>query len=370
MKKSPKVPHSPGSKRRKRSIGYHLHFWIGWISALPIALICLTGALLVFEAEIFRWEHKAHFHLESVGTPLSIGQVLERYQKAEPRLQVHHLGIPKYPYHSFSAYCTEIRPEGNRGGSVLLNPYTGEILRIGDTFSIVNTITDLHRHLAAGRTGQLIVAVSSLVLGVTCLIGLILWWPLRGRTFVRAWRRGQALDWHNALGLVVIMPLLIMAITGVCFTWNRPIFTQLEKLQGYPSRYENPVLAVPDGARKIPLDAVVEQVNRLLPGIGITAIQPSNQMQGPHTFILDADGNNLRLFMDPYTGEELSRSDGSETGPVGWIRSNFGKFHTLAPYPLVVRILWGLLSLGGTVLVVTGVWVSVKRWRLPKRRGA
>lgn len=361
-------PLSEGSVGKKRSLWFHLHFWIGWISAVPIALVCLTGALLIFEGELFRWEHKELYQLEPVGAPLSITEVVAHYESADPPLRVNHLGIPKSPEHSYSAYCTEIRPEGDRGGRVFLNPYTGEFSRIGEEFSISHMIIDVHRRLAAGRTGQLVVAISSVVLAITCLIGLVLWWPLRGRTFIRAWKRGQALDWHNALGLVVMAPLIVMAITGICFTWNRPIFSQLEKLQGYPSRIENPVVEVPVPAIKISLDSVIERVETALPGVRITGIQPSNREKSPHTFILDADGNNLRVFMDPYTGEEVLRYDGSGTGPVGWLRSNFGKFHTLGPYNIFVRVIWGLLSLGGSVLVVTGAWISVKRWKRARNR--
>ncbi len=357
-----------GSARRKRSIWFHLHFWIGWVSAIPVALVCLTGAFLIFEGAIFRWEHSDLYQLEPEGAPMSIGQVLSHYESADPPLRVNHLGVPKSPTHSYSAYCTEIRPEGNRGGRVFLNPYTGEFSRIGDGFSISHLLIAVHRHLAAGRTGQLIVAISSIVLAITCIIGLVLWWPLRGRTFVRAWKRGQALDWHNALGLVALAPLIVMAITGIFFTWNRPIFTKLEKLQGAPSRIENPVVSAPEGTARVPFDTVVERVRQSLPGLRITGVQPSNRNQSPHTFILDADGNNWRVFMNPYTGEEILRTNGSGTGPVGWLRSNFGKLHTFGPYGLVARVVWGLFSLVGAILVVTGVWVSVKRWRRTKSR--
>lgn len=368
MEANDKNSNTRQAKAKKRPIWFHLHFWIGWISAIPVALVCLTGAILIFEGEIFRWEHQSLFQLEPKGESLTIGQVIAQYESADPPLQVNHLGVPKDPTHSYSAYCTELLPEGNRGARVFLNPYTGEFSRMGEGFSLSHLLIDVHRHLAAGRTGQMIVAISSIVLAITCIFGLILWWPLRGRTFVRAWKRGQALDWHNAIGLVALLPLIVMAITGIFFTWNRPIFTKLEKLQGSPSRIENPVVSAPDGAERVPFDSVVERVKESLPGIRITGVQPSNRNQSPHTFILDADGNNWRVFMNPYTGDEIMRTDGSGTGPVGWLRGNFGKLHTFGPYNLFFRVVWGLLSLVGTILVVTGVWVSVKRWRRTKSR--
>jgi len=125
-----------GSNKRKRSFWFHLHFWVGWIAALPIALVCLTGTILVFEGDLFRWEHKEHFQLDVTDSPLSVAEVLNAYQSADPPLRVNHLGIPRSPEHSYSAYCTELRPDGNRGGRVFLNPYTGALTWMSDGFSI------------------------------------------------------------------------------------------------------------------------------------------------------------------------------------------------------------------------------------------
>lgn len=363
-------PGTNGSDAKKRSIWFYLHLWIGWIAALPIAVVCLTGGILVFEESIFHWEHSELFQLEETGTPLSVQQVLDNYRSADPPLVVNHLGLPESPNHSYAAFATEMRPEGRRAVRVFQNPYTGALTRLNAEFSISATLIDLHRRLAGGRIGQQIVGISSLILMVTCLLGFVLWWPLRGRTFARAWKRGHALDWHNALGLVALLPLLVMALTGIMFTWGRSIWPALESLQGYPSQAVIPAMAVSEGDAKVSMDLIVDRIRAELPGRRITGIQPGNGKRSPIKVFLDADGSNLQLVIDPYSGKELLRFDGSGTGPVGWLRKNFGKFHTFEPYHPAARILWGLLSIGGTVLVVTGLWVSVKRWRRPRRKTA
>lgn len=357
------TPDTAGSKKRKRSIWFHLHFWIGWIAAIPIALLCLTGAILVFEGEIFRWDNKELFQLKVTDHRLSVGQVLDQYQQGDPPLRVNHLGIPEKPEYAYSAYTS--------GGRVFVDPYTGERKTLSDKFSISNWLIDIHRHLAAGRVGQQIAAISSLVLAITCAFGLVLWWPLRGRTFVRAWKRGQALDWHNALGLVAMLPLIIMAITGINFTWGRYIWPILEGDK--PSIPPRPTVTAVEGAEKLPIDEVVAKALSLMPDVTWTGFQPSNSPNAAQAFFFsNGKNNNIQLFLNPYTGEELERRDGNikPTGPVSWIRSKFNGLHTLHPYGLFAEIIWGLLSLGGTILVVTGMWVSVKRWRRPKRRAA
>ena len=370
MVDSPQAASKKRSNRKKRTIWFHLHFWTGWVFALPIAVVCLTGALSVFEREIFHWEHKELFQIEPTGAALSPAEAINLLRSAEPKLQVNHLGVPESPKHAYGAYCMEFLPEGKKGTEVFVHPYTGELLRMSDQFSIAKMIIDLHRQFAAGTTGQTLVAVSSAILGVTCIFGLILWWPLRGRTFARAVTRGNALDWHNALGLVVMLPLIIMAITGITFTWGKHVFPLLEKWEGKPSEVAKPEVEPPEDTEKIALDLVLNEVKILFPEGRITGIQPSNWKKQPHAFFLDTADGNLNLYMDPYTGKELMRinKSASQTGLVGWYRSLFGKLHTMGPYGWFARIVWGLFSLVGTVLVLTGLWISVKRWRRPRRR--
>jgi uncharacterized iron-regulated membrane protein len=279
---------------------------------------------------------------------------------------MNHLAMPESPDQAYFAYCTQIRPEGNRNMQVVYDPYSGELTPITERFSFTPTITELHRHLVGGKVGQMIVVISSLLLAVTCIVGLILWLPLRGRTLARAMKRGQALDWHNALGLVAMIPLIVMAIAGVTDTWKSVIFPLLDKLQGMPSVQPAPVVNVPDGAVKMPIQTVYDRVRTLYPDTRVTGIQPSNAKKKPHIFIMDADGKNRRVFMDPYTGEMLRMMDGSGPGLVGWYRANWGKLHTFGPFNLLGRTIWGCFSLAGTFLVVTGLWVSVKRWRRMK----
>lgn len=355
---------------QKQSLWYHLHFWIGWIAALPIALVCLTGAMLVFATNINQWENKELFQLEPTGPRPPIAQVLAPFDAAQPRYLVRHLGIPTDPRHAYKAYATQLHPEGNRNMEVYVNPYTGELTPLTGRFSFAVTLTEFHRNLVAGETGQAIVAICSVLLAITCIFGAVLWWPLRARTFARAWKRGQPLDWHNALGVVALIPLIVMAVTGVTLTWGNQIFPFLEKMQNVPSRLKNPLVVAPANAVALPFQTVADRVAADFPGVRVTGVQPSNSPKSAHVFIMDDAGHNLKVHMDPYTGKQLMTMDGSGTGPVGWYRDTQGKLHTFAPYGLFWRVIWGLLSLAGTVLVVTGVWVSIKRWRREKRAAA
>ena len=78
------------------------------------------------------------------------------------------------------------------------------------------------------------------------------------------------------------------------------------------------------------------------------------------TLFFTKGGQNLRLFINPYTGDELKESGVEPKGPFSWYRKNFGRLHTFGTYGSFVQVVWGLLSGVGGILVITGVWVSVK----------
>ncbi len=346
-----------------RSFWFQVHFWLGWLAALPIMVVCLTGGALVFEEELNAWEHQVSVPAE--GKRLEPAEVIQVLASASPPMRVNHLQIPKDPTVAYGAFITETPVGGpNRSFPVSVDPYTGKVTKRGEKLSLSQFLVALHRNLSAGPTGQTVVGVSSLVLLVTSLIGLVVWWPMRGGTLGRAWRRGRARDWHNAVGLVALAPLAVMALTGITFTWGKQIFPVLEKVQGGPVRQMAPKVVVPEGAKKLPLTEVMEAVAASYPGAKATGLQPSNFGTSPHQIFLESESSRFSVWLDPYTGKEIGRMDGKGTGPFGWYQRNFGRIHSMQPYGKLAQVIWGALSVAGAFLAGSGLWMTLRRKRV------
>lgn len=360
-------------KPRRRSVWFHVHFWIGWVAALPLILVCATGLPLAFHAEV---EHRAHperFQLEVTGEPMTTGEALERLL-AQPGVVHHHVGIPRKPNHAYSTYSTKIREGGpNQTTNFYLNPYTGEIAEKGPASGGWMDLTvKLHRNLVAGPIGAKVVAGSSVLLAVTGIVGLVLWWPMRRRTFRRAWTRGNALDWHNVIGLIALLPLIVMALTGATFTWGKYV---LPLLAGKDAQLNPPQVRFEEqaGAQMLPIGQIVSTVEALYPDAILIAVQPASNARNAHQFLLKRPTDaiphgGLRLYMNPVTGGLHSSYDSTSRGALAWYRQWFGVLHTFHPFNIGLRAIWGLVSFAGAVMVVTGLWISVKRWK--RRRPA
>ena len=110
-----------------------------------------------------------------------------------------------------------------------MNPYTGEVNGWIEGNTFFQTMRKLHRWLlnpppqkGASSVGKMIVGISTLLMVVILVSGLVIWWPrtrkaLNNRLKVscrKGWRRFWY-DSHVALGFYSTLFLLVMALTGL-----------------------------------------------------------------------------------------------------------------------------------------------------------
>src|SRR5207248_5209708 len=144
-------------------------------------------------------------------------------------------------------------------------PFTGAELgrrREGDLFqgwiNLMPFIYRLHRELAAGRTGVLILGGAALVWTLDCFAALYLTLPLTVVRFWRRWSRSWRVrksknsfrlnfDLHRARSLWSLPLLVVFAwasgtinLTPVSGFLTRHLFDQQSELDGFPSRSAYP----------------------------------------------------------------------------------------------------------------------------------
>ena len=186
------------------------------------------------------------------------------------------------------------KPQGGkkRGEAVYVDPYTGEILGDGKTSldEFFGFLMRLHRWLCLPtEIGRPIVGVATIIYVVISLTGLILWLPRTAAAWrrkstwktalnVRVRRGGWPLvfDLHNALGFYTLLPALILALTGLCwsFGWYRDAAGSLLGEAPFKAKREKPeTISLPDGApQPASLEELIAKHNELDPGAGDVTI--------------------------------------------------------------------------------------------------
>jgi uncharacterized iron-regulated membrane protein len=229
-----------------RRIWRTVHLWLGLSAGLILAIIGLTGALLVFNEQMSRAETGA-----ALFTPIEKGEwrpvsewianVEKRYPEYAPVESVH--GIGAVPIATGVPVLFKHAERGGKESHVLLgvNPVTAEptgVVIAEDTW--IGTILLLHVELLSGETGNLIVALVAVTAIVLTLTGLYLWWPRPGRWghifMVRKDARGaaQLLDLHNVPTVWLFVPYLIILLTGLYLQksdWIDPLIKPLSEIR-------------------------------------------------------------------------------------------------------------------------------------------
>jgi len=222
---------------------YQFHLWLGLTSGLVVFIVSITGCIFVFQKEIsdIVYSDKLFLVPPSNGKQMDPGQLYAIAQKEIGEgVSIRNFTIPKDPTRTWEFMAFE---GGNKKAltfkgsvkyyqSVHLNPYTGAVTGktnyLNEFFVVVKY---LHWSLLLNTPyGQPIVGWSTLIFVVLLITGLVLWWPKKWNSkekkqaFSIQWKaRFKRLnyDLHNVLGFYLLVPALIIALTGMvwAFQW-------------------------------------------------------------------------------------------------------------------------------------------------------
>lgn len=208
-----------------------VHLWLGLGSGIILFFVCFSGTLLVFEEET-----KALFAEEFVVDPAAGAKIpmelLSGKLKGEGEINTITLPAKADAPYQFSI---KTDPKERRGSTFYVDPYTGnyqkEMKSSLDGFFM--TMFRLHRWMLLDiEIGRPIVGIATLIFLLLSISGLILWFPKRIKwknlkpgfkiKFSANWKRINH-DLHNTLGFYACIFLVIMTLTGLCwsFTWYR-----------------------------------------------------------------------------------------------------------------------------------------------------
>jgi uncharacterized iron-regulated membrane protein len=230
-------------------------------------------------------------------------------------------------------------------------------------------VKQLHVELFSGKRGRIVVGIGGLVSILLGGTGLALWWRSRNPGWPRS-----AYGWHRQLGLLSVIPLTILAMTGSMLVFRPYILPVLNEITG-PMPLETVVKSRGDRSTPAPtLDQIRDRALAAYPDATVTRIYLPEGPDG--TFAvrlrLPEDGNphgNSAMRFDRYGGESIQEHSSRST-------SSIQKILWYAPYPwhtgdamgLVGRCLVALSGLIPSVLLATGVvcWRTRRRLSSPR----
>ncbi|OXA77939.1 PepSY-associated TM helix domain-containing protein [Flavobacterium frigidimaris] len=202
-----------------------LHKWLGLISGLIVFVISVTGCIFCFHDEIKDITRKEWRFVEPQNKSFLMPSVLQ--QKAKEILPKNTASMVSYYGRNRSAIVYTYSDTENL--YLYFNPYTGKYLKTEnpktDFFIIVEYI---HLYLLLpDYIGKHIIGGATIIFILLLISGIIQWWPKRKYDIKRSftvkwsakWRRVNY-DWHNTSGFYISLIVLVLAITGLTFTYE------------------------------------------------------------------------------------------------------------------------------------------------------
>ena len=392
-----KVARSPQAGGLRQAMAW-LHTWSGlWISWLLFAIF-LTGTLSVFEEPIGHWMQPEHAleeaaHASEPPPPKvtdraqRLAFALDFMAKAHPKADMWEIWPVQRPGQGLSAYW--FQPQGGYG-SADLDPLTGK--EIAHTPHANQRATqgghhfvDFHYGLHAGRIGVWIVGITTMIMLVALVSGVITHKRIFKDFFTFRPAKGQRswLDAHNAVAVLTLPFQFMIAYTGLVFyaddyvpapvvaqygaeNAKKAFFAEWNEA-GKPAR-SGQALAIPDlEPFALRAEAAIGQEIR-----AVVLDNPNDASMRVCMYGWNEDSDLLQRIsantgMACYalaTGVQLAmRQPGaSDTGGAGLTRTVMSNLHMVGFGGVPMRWLYFLCGLAGTAMMGTGaVLFLVKR---------
>jgi len=350
-----------------RRLVFNVHLYLALLAGVFIACLGLTGSIMAFEPEI---DHLLHWRLSYItaqGNPKPLSELGEAVVKAFPGERISGYVLPSGPGFSYGV--------ATQRGLVAVNPYTAEILGVRPRgMDFLGYVHQFHLRLLIRNkadTGRRIVSWSGVALLLLLISGLYLWWPLK-RVNIHAGATGRRFwfDIHNTVGIVSLVFLLVLTVTGLMIGFEEKTIPMFYRLTGSePSRQPQNFAAPPPGARPISPDRAMEIARTALPGtqpfqIEIPGPKGAYQIHARYPEDLTPAGRS-RVVVGQYTGQVLF-AEGSRTAPAG-ARMVIGNraIHTGDIFGIPSKTIMCLACLMVVAQVVSGLLMWLKRVRRP-----
>ncbi len=227
-----------------RRILVRIHRWIGIVLFAYVALICVTGSVLVYRPELFRLFEPQPIEVAPGDVLLSDEQLLASAARAFPAEEPAAVWRGREPHHAVEVEL--VRDDEVRGH--LFDPYTGRPLRhaIPWDFWLVMKLLDLHRELLGGENGRLLNGALGLGLVFLALSGALAWRPMKRKAAsVRAGgRSGRLRRLHMTVGIWSALFAFMWGLTGFNLAYPDVLIAVVDWIE--PFDETNPVERVGD----------------------------------------------------------------------------------------------------------------------------
>lgn len=353
------------------------HSALGLAFAALIYIVCLSGTLSVFIFELQRWEQPDAPHVAApISADIAAAATRNGYAQSVKDNAAHDLTVTGPSARSPWLLVNYRDHETNVDGAWVANDQGELVARVATPFS--DFIGNLHMHLHLPRTwGLFLVGLTGVALLSSLISGLLSHPRLFKDAFALRWggsKRLQEADLHNRLGVWGLPFHVVVSLTGALLGLSTLIVGVLA-MAAYDGNSEAAFAAIlgpqpgpSEVAAPLPdVAAMIRAVEAETPGATFTNLSVGHVGHAEQLVSLGISTPQQIAFSEAYHFD----GDGRPRGVTGLENGSVGQqiLGVLQPLHfgwfggLTIKLIYGLLGLGLTIVTHTGVTIWLARRR-------
>ena len=334
-----------------------LHRWAGGLIGLVLLVLGLSGTILIHRDAWVMLPHADDAQMQATPTIIAATEQMMADPAARPSaisFATDSLGLNRL------SFGREAGAYADQAGNIVT--HWDDAWERPELF-----LFDLHHHLLAGETGEIVAASAGLCGLFFVISGVILWWRTR-RTFEfrlipKRPSRPAILRHHRDLG-IVFAPLLAL----VMFTGTTMVFRPVTALVLGPSApatieasFKAPAAQVGAFAEKPDWAAMIGTARRLYPDAEIRILSLPREPGKPITLRMKQPeewlpNGRTTLWFAPDTGRLIEARDALKLPGAAQAFNTFYPLHAAKVGGLAYRLVMTLVGLALSLLGSLAVW--------------
>jgi len=357
-----------------RKIARRVHLYLGLSIGGALALIALTGSILVYYPELD--ENISSLSTETarpINWDTSYQTLKTHYPdkqgswRLESTKNKHYIPARYYNQnetveHAFAPLMVWLSPDGRL---ILREDVWGNYF--------VTWIYNVHFSLLAGSAGTIVIGYIGIGSLILLISGLCAWWPKKGQWAkslkfkARSSLLGLLYDWHKLLGLIFALPLILLTATGIMLAIPNQTDLLITALLG---NIDKPNSAIIKPQRSISLSAALGTAQEAMPNTRLAWVGTPSNHNAVYRFRFKTKSDPSYRFPHSYvqvnasTGELISVFNIDKMSVASKFKNWLHPLHNGSIGDQPLRILWVLSGVATTLLFALGLF----RWLIKTKR--
>ncbi|KAF0844608.1 putative iron-regulated membrane protein [Methylovorus glucosotrophus] len=348
---------------------YLTHKWTSLLCTIFLLMLCLTGLPLIFHEEIEHFSGVVEAPLMAADTPdASLDAIVTAAKQARPNdvIQFMFWDAEEHPHITQVSMSERMDTPPDEFKTVLLDSRTANILDVPPPDKgFMYIMLKLHTDMFAGLPGTLFLGLMGLLFVAAVVSGIVLYQPFMRKLDFGTVRKekSQRLKWldvHNLIGIVTIVWVLVVGITGSINTLSQIIIAiwQQDQMAEMLQPYKN----LPPPTSTGSLEKAMQTARQAVPDMHPSFVAfPGSMFSSPHHYTVFMKGNTpltSRLLKPALI--DTTTSELTDTRDMPWYVKtlllsqplHFGDYGGL---PL--KMLWTLFDMFAIVVLGSGLYL-------------